>query len=95
LGVDQRVGSIEPGKDADLTLFDKHPLLTYAKVEKVFIDGELYFDRDKDLEERPGKEARKKALIDKMKAREKEEKKKPEPSEKGAEKKGDQPGDPQ
>jgi imidazolonepropionase-like amidohydrolase len=91
LGVDQRVGSIEPGKDADLTLFDKHPLLTYAKVEKVFIDGQLYFDREKDLEERPGREARKKALIDKLKTQEKLERKKPEQSEK----KSDQPGEPQ
>jgi imidazolonepropionase-like amidohydrolase len=91
LGVEQRVGSIEPGKDADLTLFDKHPLSTYAKVEKVFIDGQLYFDREKDIEERPGQAARKKALIDKLKAREKQDRKKAEPSEKS----GDPPGEPQ
>jgi adenine deaminase len=91
LGVDQRVGSIEPGKDADLALFDKHPLSTYAKVEKVFIDGQLYFDREKDMEERPGKEIRKKALIDKLKTQDKQERKKPE----APEKKGDQPGEPQ
>ena len=78
LGIDRRVGSIEPGKDADLAIFDKHPLSNYAKVEKVFIDGELYFDREKDLEERPGKEIRKKALIEKLKPPEK--------------KKGGQPG---
>ena len=96
LGVDKRVGSIEPGKDADLALFDKHPLSNYAKVEKVFIDGQLYFDREKDMEERPGKEARKKALIDKEKAQEKQDRKKPGAAEKnGAEKKGDQPGEPQ
>jgi adenine deaminase len=83
------VGSIEPGKDADLAIFDKHPLSNYAKVEKVFIDGELYFDREKDLEERPGKEARKKALIDKEKAQEKKERKKPEPAE---DKKSEEPG---
>ncbi len=87
LGVDQRVGSIEPGKDADLAIFDKHPLSNYAKVEKVFIDGELYFDREKDLEERPGREIRKKALVDKLKAQEKRER--PE------RKNGDQPGRPQ
>ncbi|MGA2593411.1 MAG: amidohydrolase [Bryobacteraceae bacterium] len=82
MGIDQHVGSIEPGKDADLTIFDKHPLSNYAKVTKVFIDGDLYFDRDKDLEERPGKEIRKKALVDKLKAQEKKERKKPEQSEK-------------
>jgi imidazolonepropionase-like amidohydrolase len=89
LGIEARVGSIEPGKDADLTVFDKHPLSNYAKVEKVFIDGELYFDRAKDLEERPGKEARKKALIDKLKAQEKKERKKPEQTE---DKKSEEPG---
>ena len=91
-----RVGSIEPGKDADLALFDKHPLSTYDKVEKVNIDGQLYFDREKDIEERPGKEVRKKALTDQEKDREKQERKKPGASEKnGAGKKGDQPGEPQ
>ena len=78
LGIEDRVGSIESGKDADLAIFDKHPLSNYAKVTKVFIDGELYFDREKDLEERPGKELRKKALIDKLKEQEKKERKKPE-----------------
>jgi len=74
LGVDQRVGSVEPGRDADLAIFDKHRLATYAKVEKALIGGELYFDREKDLE-RPGRETRKKSPGDKLKTR---EKKKPE-----------------
>ena len=55
----------------------------------MFIDGEVYFDRDKDLEERPGKEARKKALANKLKAPEKRERKKPEPT---GDKKNEQPG---
>ena len=55
--IDNKVGSIEVGKDADLAIFDKHPLSNYAKVEKVFIDGQMYFDRDKDLAERPEHEA--------------------------------------
>jgi imidazolonepropionase-like amidohydrolase len=67
LAIDKRVGSIEVGKDADLTLFDKHPLSNYAKVEKVFIDGNEYFNRDRDLAERAKKEADKKALIEKEK----------------------------
>ncbi|HEY6345703.1 MAG TPA: amidohydrolase [Bryobacteraceae bacterium] len=45
LAIDARVGSIEPGKDADLVIYDRHPLSNYAKVQKVFIDGQLYFDR--------------------------------------------------
>ncbi len=45
VGVDDRVGSIEVGKDADLVLWDGYPLSSYGVPEKVLIDGELYFDR--------------------------------------------------
>jgi imidazolonepropionase-like amidohydrolase len=44
LGVEDRVGSIEAGKDADLVIWDRHPLSSYARAEKVFIDGTLFFD---------------------------------------------------
>jgi imidazolonepropionase-like amidohydrolase len=67
LMIDKRVGSIEVGKDADITIFDKHPLSNYAKVTKVYIDGQLYFDRDNDVAERPAREAEKKKLVDKEK----------------------------
>ena len=53
LGIDKRVGSIEVGKDADLALFTAHPLSTYAVVEKTFIDGQIYFDRELDLKTQP------------------------------------------
>jgi imidazolonepropionase-like amidohydrolase len=65
LGIDNRVGSIEVGKDGDVVIYDQHPLSNFTKVEKVFIDGQLYFDRTKDLEDRPNKEREKKALITK------------------------------
>lgn len=68
LAIDNRVGSIEPGKDADLVIYDKHPLSNYAKVQKVFIDGQIYFDRDKDMSERAAKAARRQSLQDKQKA---------------------------
>lgn len=71
LGIDSRVGSIEPGKEADLVLFDRHPLSTYAKVQKVVIDGQLYFDRDNEMSERAARENRKKALLEKQKASQK------------------------
>jgi imidazolonepropionase-like amidohydrolase len=67
LGIENRVGSIEPGKDADLVLYDKNPLSNYAKVQRVWIDGAQYFDRDKDISERALKEARKKGLLEKEK----------------------------
>lgn len=52
LGVDERIGSIEVGKDADLVLYTAHPLSVYAVPEKVLIDGIVYFDRQKDLQQR-------------------------------------------
>lgn len=73
LEIDHLVGSIEPGKQADLVLYDKHPLSNYAKVQKVLIDGEIYFDRDKDLSERAAKEARKKMLLERQKQRQAEQ----------------------
>ena len=45
IGIDDRVGSIDVGKDADLVIWDGYPLSSYGVPEKVFIDGELYFDR--------------------------------------------------
>jgi imidazolonepropionase-like amidohydrolase len=44
IGVDDRVGSIDPGKDADLVIWNIDPLSTYARAEKVYIDGDLFFD---------------------------------------------------
>ncbi len=44
LGVADRMGSLEPGKDADVAIFSGHPFNTYTKCEKVFIDGERVFE---------------------------------------------------
>ena len=55
LGVEKRVGSIEVGKDADIAIWSAHPLSVYANVDKTFIDGELFFDRQKDLAQRDAK----------------------------------------
>ncbi|MEX1025284.1 MAG: amidohydrolase family protein [Planctomycetota bacterium] len=45
LGVDDRVGSIEVGKDADLVLLDGPPLSVFAKVLTTFVDGKVEFQR--------------------------------------------------
>lgn len=45
IGVEDRVGSIDVGKDADLVIWGGYPLSSYGLPEKVFIDGELFFDR--------------------------------------------------
>lgn len=44
LGVADRVGSLETGKDADVVLWNRNPFSIYAKPEKVFIDGALVYD---------------------------------------------------
>ncbi|QYK02550.1 amidohydrolase family protein [Shewanella psychrotolerans] len=48
LGIDDYVGSIEPGKQADIVLWDHSPLSVYAKVDSTWIEGRRYFDRAKD-----------------------------------------------
>ena len=45
VGVDDRVGSIDVGKDADLVIWEGYPLSSYGVPEKVLIDGDVYFDR--------------------------------------------------
>jgi imidazolonepropionase-like amidohydrolase len=45
MGVDERVGSLDAGKDADIVIWNGPPLSSYALADKVLIDGEVYFDR--------------------------------------------------
>ncbi|HEY7336865.1 MAG TPA: amidohydrolase [Bryobacteraceae bacterium] len=68
LGIEDRVGSIERGKDADLVIYDKHPLSNYAKVQKVFIDGQIYFDRNEESKNWNAKQAQKQNLLQKERA---------------------------
>ena len=46
LKIDQYVGSISVGKQADLVLWTNNPLSIYATVDKTWVDGKLYFNRD-------------------------------------------------
>jgi len=46
LRIDDRVGSLEVGKDADIVMFNNYPLSVYAVPELVFIDGEIYFSNE-------------------------------------------------
>lgn len=45
LGVADRTGTLEVGKDADVVVWSQHPLSIYARADQVYIDGELSFDR--------------------------------------------------
>ena len=49
LGIGKRTGSIEVGKDADITIWSGHPFSPLSMVEQTMIDGELYFERSRDL----------------------------------------------
>jgi imidazolonepropionase-like amidohydrolase len=46
LGVADRVGSLEVGKDADIAIFNGHPFAPASRVEKTLVDGKVLFDRD-------------------------------------------------
>lgn len=67
LRLDKRVGSIDVGKDADLVLFNGHPFSVYSRPEMTLIEGEVYFDRKKDLELREKIAKEKKDLIEREK----------------------------
>jgi imidazolonepropionase-like amidohydrolase len=48
LGIDDRVGSIEEGKDGDIVIWDGHPFSIYSKAVMTFVDGKKYFDLEND-----------------------------------------------
>ena len=66
LHIDQKVGSIKVGKDADLVLWSDNPLSIYAKAEKTLVDGIVYFDRAADVEMRKQQMTERNRLIQKM-----------------------------
>jgi imidazolonepropionase-like amidohydrolase len=73
LRMDNRLGSIEVGKDADLAIWTAHPFSTYARVDTTFIEGEIYFDRQRDLVQR---EERRKEKEERLKKEDDDKKKK-------------------
>ncbi len=46
LQIDDRVGSLEVGKDGDVAIFNGHPLNTFSKCVMTLIEGEVYFEDD-------------------------------------------------
>jgi len=65
LRIDDRVGSIEVGKDADLVIYTNHPLSVYSRVEQTIVDGQVYFDREHDRALREQLRQEKDALLEK------------------------------
>ena len=66
LHLDQRVGSIKVGKDADLVLWSAHPMAVYAMAEKTMIEGAVYFDRELDQQLRKQVAEQREMLIQQM-----------------------------
>ena len=52
LGIDKRTGSIDVGKDADIAIWSTHPFSVYSRAEMTLIEGEVYFDRARDISRR-------------------------------------------
>jgi imidazolonepropionase-like amidohydrolase len=66
LMIDDRVGSLEAGKDADVVLWENYPLSSYAQVRTTWIDGDVVFDIDRDMamrEEVAAEKARLKEML--------------------------------
>ncbi|MAO08155.1 MAG: amidohydrolase [Alteromonas sp.] len=66
LHLDDRVGSIKEGKDADLVLWTDTPLSVYAKAEKTMIEGTIYFDMETDKAKRSQIQKERSQLINMM-----------------------------
>ena len=63
LHIDDKVGSIKVGKNADLVLWSAHPLSIYAQAEKTIIEGVTYFDKDRDIQLRKAIQTERNELI--------------------------------
>ncbi len=66
LHIDDKVGSLKAGKDADVVIWTANPLSIYAKAEKTFVDGIAYWDIDKDAQLMKSQQTEKARLIQKM-----------------------------
>lgn len=75
LKIEQYVGSLEPGKDADFVIWSGDPLSTYSFCEQTWVDGRKYFDRAEDVKRREQIQQERETLIQKVLAANKDGKK--------------------
>ncbi len=68
LKIDRYVGSLEPGKDADFSLWSGEPLSPYSVCEQTWVEGRKYFDRAEDLAGREALTKERVALVAAAKA---------------------------
>lgn len=66
LHLDDQMGSLKVGKDADFVIWTDHPLSIYAKANATYIDGKCYYSIEKDLEARKAIQAERARLIQLM-----------------------------
>jgi hypothetical protein len=66
LHLDKTMGSVKPGKSADLVLWSDHPLSVYAKAEITMIEGLIYFDRSQETQLRADVQTERARLLSKM-----------------------------
>lgn len=66
LHLDDRIGSLKVGKDADIVVWSDHPLSIYAKARATFVDGRRYYDREEDERMREQIRKERARLIQKM-----------------------------
>jgi hypothetical protein len=77
LHLEDRMGSIKVGKDADIVIWSNNPLSVYAKAEQTYVDGISLFDKDRDIQLREQNLSERMRIIKKM-ISDKGKKKKPE-----------------
>ncbi len=66
LHLQNRLGSVKPGKDADLVLWDNNPLSIYAKPVYTFVDGRCYYSLEQDKQLREKIQAERQRIIKKL-----------------------------
>jgi len=66
LRIDSRVGSLEPGKDADLVVWSGSPLSGFSRCEQTWVDGRKYFDLEEDRTRREEAKRMHAALVQKV-----------------------------